>query len=431
MLFQNKKIKTSFNPQSALMQSAEDMIKEQKQPQVKPQVAPAPQVTPAQLQKTGARTPDSTINKSFSLASQMIQPVKQPMVNAGVSGRINPAVQAGFNNNADAERVNRARDQLIANQGQVPTAPDGPRVAAPRNGTTPFSGTVNQNDLVKNFDMTGGLPPPKFDTVKKDLSEDEMIQSVIKDLLTNDPTQNAAAREAFKGDLAQKSAENLLATRGRMGVAGMGLTGAGASMEAGVQRADSRKDALALEDRDKALREEALKRVLSGAGLRDQERVGSIREGDFGLRERAADREDRMAQTAENMLEAELGEDLNNDGKIGKKTPDAFKQDKEQKVVDERVAATNADPNNPMSDKNMMDFARETGGNVQQVKAWADAQGKPLTMEVLNKVKAKFQDYVSRRSDKSKKVDFGEWFKADLAVYGGGWNPASNLWGIL
>jgi hypothetical protein len=65
------------------------------------------------------------------------------------------------------------------------------------------------------------------------------------------------------------------------------------------------------------------------------------------------------------------------------------------------------------------------------VKQWADDNGKTLTQAQVNQIKAKYKEYVARGSDPSKRSSFNDWFKSEVDAYWGGWNPASNIRGII
>jgi len=438
MLFQNKK-KQQVDPN--IFDKAKGMLRQEAMPNPPAAQAQAaqPAFNPSMLQRTKAPTPqtlgraDPVLERAQTMMKQPdTQLQASPIVDRNLVQRNNPMDGVTIQNpkildmikqdtpptppQSDGDRVNAIRNKVgVSVRGPQVIPPTGPRV-----GSTPFNENTNQTDLV-----------PNFDTKVPTKNTDQMLEDLVRDLIKNDPAQNDASRQAMSTELDKKAAENLASVRSRMGLAGAGLTGAAGSIEGATQRADARNKTVTLDEQDRALRKEALDRAIAGAGMYNQGRSQDRGDRELDIREGEIDRhapmEDAAFRAAMAMYEKELGTDIDGDGKIGGNTAEENKNIDRQKQVDQ----TNADPNNPMSAQNMMDFARETGGNVQQVKAWADAHGKPLTMAVLNQIKAKYKAYKDSRSDRSQKIDFGEWFKAELAVYAGGFNPASSLWGIL
>jgi hypothetical protein len=193
-------------------------------------------------------------------------------------------------------------------------------------------------DQFKLPDVGNPLMPPKQPSQEnKDIfSEDAAARAAIRDLLSGKVPGRDAARDALTEELKVKSAENVQATRGRTGLAGMGLTGAAGALENQVRRADTRTSVLAQEEFDQATRDEVLKRLGLGLEGRAKEVGTGIAEDRLGLdkensafeRELAGKKDERERQAFEAALaqaEAELNKDLNGDGVIGSE------KDKEEK----------------------------------------------------------------------------------------------------
>ena len=338
---------------------------------------------------------------------------------------------------SDADRVARARQGIRDNDGKLPAFTGTPQApTGPRRGSTPFNATTNQSDLTPDIKA----PVPRDDRSQSEKILDEQIARLVA-AGKGDEAQRLKARDAASKTFDEQNAFAIESARARSGAFGAGTLGAGQALEAQTAREGARAKTMTLEDLDRQAREEAIRSAMGVAeivgqkenidisrdklGL-DKDRFGFDKEmsqAELEIKKEAAAREAATYDMTIDEFELELGEDKDGDGLIAGKTEAEADAREKQKQID----AANDDPNNPLSDKNQMAFNAETGGNVQQVKAWADANGKPLTMEVVNQIKARYLAYKQRGGNS----DFGTWMKAEADYYAGGWNPASNIRGII
>jgi hypothetical protein len=130
-----------------------------------------------------------------------------------------------------------------------------------------------------------------------------------------------ANRKAKLEELQAGNARAQQAIRAKSGLAGMGLTGAGANLEATSQRQGTREATVAMDEYDAALRKEQIDRIVAGIRAQQGERDLSIREQELDLNKESN-------KIAVNALEIQDNFDHNRDGKIGGKTPEEIKADK-------------------------------------------------------------------------------------------------------
>jgi hypothetical protein len=421
-LFRNKSKVGQINPiqpdeDQALFDDAQSIVKKKNMGTA----GIGSQITPAQMNVVNqGKVPNTAVNAGFSSMPTISKP------DTGLASTP-PTGKSSFVRSPAAVAFDQDRMAKIPTKSSFVRSPAAIAFDQARNDKEPPIQPASDGDVVE---------PSK--ALKGDLDGDGILSARESALLLLDTGDLDSARADRETQLDAESADMIKSIIARTGIAGMGLTGAAGALESGTRSQAARNKSITLDDLDRKNREEQRKRILDATGvLLSDEELGLKKEG-LGL-DRQRFEQDRIEQdrrfaqdeearkNAMRLVEAQDGKDHDNDGLIAGQKPEDFKQKSKQEQID----AANDDPNNPLSASNMTAFTQATGGNAYQVRDWAQANGKPLTMEVLNKVKAKFQDYVSRRSDKSKKVDFGEWFKAELAVYGGGWNPASSLWGIL
>lgn len=129
------------------------------------------------------------------------------------------------------------------------------------------------------------------------ITEEEAIDRALSDLLYED-LDVSKEREAMIGEMEAKEARDIQSMRARTGLGGMGLTGAAGALESQVRQETGREQALTTAQFDRAAREEALNRLLTGIKGRRGEQVYS------------AEME---------MYEMEADLDINEDGFIGGK----------------------------------------------------------------------------------------------------------------
>lgn len=131
-------------------------------------------------------------------------------------------------------------------------------------------------------------------------------------------------RSALDADLSQKAAKTLLDQKAKAGAAGLSLSGAGLSLEAGTKGKLDRDKALAMGDFDRGTREEVLAAIGNVADISQ-----GFRSGDIAADKAEHDRQ--MSLLAIKKLEAELGIDLDGDGIISTgQQPGATDEDPQQ-----------------------------------------------------------------------------------------------------
>jgi hypothetical protein len=331
MLFSNKAKKQipAYSQDDELYQEAKSMVSAQP-----PLVEQA--VTPAKLDKTNAVAPQTATNRSFNFSpTSQIQNIQQAQPQNGppqIDTTIDPQRMQTMGKKTAQDATRSIQEEENRRSQYVPPAQ--------RNIDNMRGGQSNMNSSYLPPTYPGQDPA----TAPVETEEDKELRQNIKDFLSGgsqaDKDRDAAARKAAETELDRRSAENIENVRARTGVAGMGLTGAAASLESGAARADARNKTLTLEERDKAFRDEQLRRMLAGAEMYFNDKRLTIEE-------QRARNEQMSADANFNLAEELAGRDINRDGLIAGEPAATYKTDAEKKAEEakgDNLQGTTADP---------------------------------------------------------------------------------------
>jgi len=107
------------------------------------------------------------------------------------------------------------------------------------------------------------------------ITEEEAINTALTDLLYED-LDVSKEREAMIGEMQAQQARDIQSARARTGLGGMGLTGAAGALESQIRQETGREQALTTAQFDRAARDEALRRLLTGIeGYRGEQVFGA------------------------------------------------------------------------------------------------------------------------------------------------------------
>lgn len=127
------------------------------------------------------------------------------------------------------------------------------------------TGGANSREVTDGIDYNkDGVIGDPTTQAGRQMTNEDLINTAIRQFL--EPVDNAGARSAADEAMRQATAEGRQAARGRMGMAGMGLTGAAAAAEGTEARRGERERVLTLDEFDRNARQEQAERWLAGMG---------------------------------------------------------------------------------------------------------------------------------------------------------------------
>jgi hypothetical protein len=177
--------------------------------------------------------------------------------------QIDTSKGAAAQRNMEGARKEDAIRGATAIQDQKRAAIDAAKRKAQETMAT--TGAANSREITDGIDYNrdGVIGDPSTQAGRQ-MTQEDLINTAINEFLR--PVDNTGARSAADEAIQQRNAENRANARARLGVAGMGLTGAAAAAEGTEGRRGERERVLTMDEFDRNARQEQAERYLTGMG---------------------------------------------------------------------------------------------------------------------------------------------------------------------